>query len=64
MRLDPLIESRTYRFVTRNSDKNQKKILLHKHLSLESASTPQISQPSFQQKFQFFQIQHARRTWG
>jgi hypothetical protein len=63
MRLDPLIVSRMYRFVARNSDKNQKKFLLHMHLSLESASTLQISQPSFQQKFQFFQIQHARRTW-
>jgi hypothetical protein len=43
--------------VTRNSDKNQKKFLLHNHISLESVSTPHISQPSFQQKIKFFQIQ-------
>jgi hypothetical protein len=60
----PHAVTRAYRFVTRNSDKNQKNFLLQEHLSLESASTPQISQPLFQQKFQFFQIQHARRTWS
>jgi hypothetical protein len=57
MRLDPLMQSRTYRFVTRNSDKNQKKFLLHNHISLKSPNLLIISlNLHFSKNHNFFKV--------